>query len=85
MDGRSNVIENQATLISVIVNKVLLNAPGRVFGIQEIYNELVSRELYKFSPYAKTPCNSISTRLSTGVQNKFPRLHKAATGKYFAR
>ena len=85
MDGRCSVIENQATLISVIVNKVLLKNPGKVFGIKEIYDELVSRELYKFSPDAKTPCNSISTRLSTGVQSNFPRLHKAGIGKYFAR
>ena len=84
VDGRSNVCMNQETLINVIVKEVLLAQPGKVFSIDEIYKELVTRDLYRFSPDAKTPCNSISTRLSTGVQAKFPHLKKADRGLYFA-
>jgi hypothetical protein len=84
MDGRCNVCENEAPLIKIVVEKVLLKHPGKVFSVEEIYQELVSRDLYRFSPDAKTPCNSIYTRLSTGVQARFPRLKKADRGLYYA-
>ena len=83
-DGRRSVCENKSPLIDIIVEEVLLAHPGRVFSAREIYQELVSRQLYRFSDDAKTPCNSICTRLSTGIQNRFPRLRRAGRGEYFA-
>ena len=83
-DGRRNVCENEAPLINIIVEKVLSAQKGRVFSIQEIYDELLANKLYHFSPDAKTPCCTISTRLSTGVQARFPRLKKYSRGHYFA-
>ena len=84
MDGRKSVCLNEAPLINTIVQMVLLKQPGKVFSIEEIYQELVARKLYQFSPDAKTPCNSISTRLSSGVNTRFPRLKKADRGLYYA-
>ena len=83
-DGRRSVCENKSPLIDIIVAEVLLAHPGRVFNAQEIYQELVARQLYRFSDDAKTPCNSICTRLSTGIQNRFPRLRRAGRGQYYA-
>ena len=83
-DGRRSVCENKSPLIDIIVEEVLLAYPGRVFSAREIYQELVARQLYRFSDDAKTPCNSICTRLSTGIQNRFPRLRRAGRGEYFA-
>ena len=84
MDGRSSVCENEAPLISVIVEEVLLAQPDKVFTVKEIYRELITRGLYNFSPDAKTPMNSIATRLSCGVLKGFPRLKKTERGKYSA-
>jgi hypothetical protein len=83
-DGRSWVCENKATLTEVIVKEVLLANPNKVFTIDEIYEELISKNLYEFSPLAKTPKNSISSRLSTAVKKDFSRLKKVKYGKYFA-
>ena len=84
MDGRSSVCENEAPLISVIVEEVLLAQPRKIFTVREIYRELINRGLYNFSPDAKTPMNSIATRLSCGVLKGFPRLKKTERGKYSA-
>ena len=84
-DGRRSVCENKSPLIDIIVAEVLLAHPGRVFKAQEIYQELVARQLYRFSDDAKTPCNSICTRLSTGIQNRFPRLRRAGRGEYMVK
>ena len=84
MDGRSSVCENEAPLISVIVEEVILAQPGKIFTVREIYRELINRGLYNFSPDAKTPMNSIATRLSCGVLKGFPRLKKTERGKYSA-
>lgn len=84
VDGRSCIEENSATLLETVVKEVLLKHPGKVFSVKEIYDELVSQQLYKFSMFAKTPCNSISTRLSTAVQARYPRLRRAERGHYFA-
>ena len=85
-DGRSTTCHNAAPLINIIVKDLLLAHPGKVFGVMEIYHALVENDLYRFSPDAKTPWNSISTRLSTGVHNKFPHLYRAeGRGLYFAK
>ena len=83
-DGRRSVCENKSPLIDIIVAEVLRAHPRRVFNAQEIYQELVARQLYRFSDDAKTPCNSICTRLSTGIKNRFPRLRRAGRGQYYA-
>ena len=83
-DGRASTCQNPAPLIDIVVKDVLLAHPGKVFSVMEIYHELVKNGLYRFSPDAKTPWNSISTRLSTGVQARFPHLKKADRGQYFA-
>ena len=83
-DGRRCVCENKATLIETIVKEILLVNKNKVFTINEIYEELMLKDLYKFSPLAKTPKNSISSRLSSAVQKNYPCLFKVDLGKYFA-
>ena len=85
IDGRSHTEYNSGSLLEVVVEKILLRMPGKVFSVKEIYEELVGEKLYNFSPYAKTPCNSIYTRLSTAVNNNYPHLCKAEKGHYFAK
>lgn len=84
INGRSYTEENASTLLETIVNQVLMKMPGRVFSVREIYQILCEENLYAFSPFAKTPCNSISTRLSTAVNERFPHLFRAERGHYFA-
>lgn len=84
IDGRAHTEENASTLLETIVSQVLMKMPGRVFSVREIYQILQEEKLYAFSPFAKTPCNSIATRLSTAVNERFPHLYRAERGHYFA-
>ena len=83
IDGRAHTEENDFSLLEVVINDVLSKKPGKVFSIKEIYQELIEKKLYSFSRYAKTPCNSISTRLSSAFNQGLPGLCKSGKGNYF--